>query len=67
MVLKGWMSEAERAKQKFPKVAARPPGNRLAGQYYVEVEGRFLLDDVPSRSRTELRGVLEEIRGQGRN
>jgi hypothetical protein len=42
-------------------------GNRLAGQYYVEVEGRFLMDDVPSRERSELRGVLEEIRGQGRN
>jgi hypothetical protein len=37
-------------------------GNRLAGQYYVEVEGRFLLDDVPSRSRSELRGVLESYR-----
>ena len=39
-------------------------GNRLAGQYYVEVEGRFLLDDVPSRERSELRRLLEEIRGQ---
>jgi hypothetical protein len=42
-------------------------GNRLAGQYYVEVEGRFLLDDVPSRERSELRGVLERIRGQSPN
>ena len=42
-------------------------GNRLAGQYYVEVEGRFLLDDVPSRERSELRRMLQEIRGQGRN
>jgi hypothetical protein len=37
-------------------------GNRLAGQYYVEVEGRFLLDDVPSRERSELRRVLEAYR-----
>jgi hypothetical protein len=42
-------------------------GNRLAGQYYVEVEGKFLLDDVPSQERSELRRVLEGIRGQGRN
>jgi hypothetical protein len=42
-------------------------GNRLAGQYYVEVEGGFLMDDVPSAERSELRRVLEEIRGQGRN
>lgn len=37
-------------------------GNRLAGQYYVEVEGRFLLDDVPSPERSELRRVLEGYR-----
>jgi hypothetical protein len=37
-------------------------GNRLVGQYYVEVEGRFVLDDVPGRERSELRGVLEAYR-----
>jgi hypothetical protein len=42
-------------------------GEELAGQYYVEVEGRFLMDDVPSAERSELRQVLERIRGQGRN
>jgi hypothetical protein len=42
-------------------------GHRLAGQYYVEVEGRFLMDDVPSRERSELRRVLEGIRGQSPN
>jgi hypothetical protein len=36
--------------------------DRLAGQYYVEVEGKFLLDDVPSRERSELRRVLEAYR-----
>lgn len=39
-------------------------GNHLAGQYYVEVEGRFLLDDVPSAERSQLRAVLEEIRSK---
>lgn len=37
-------------------------GKHLAGQYYVEVEGKFLMDDVPSRERSELRRVLEAYR-----
>jgi hypothetical protein len=37
-------------------------GHRLAGQYYVEVEGKFLMDDVPSEKRTQLRRVLEAYR-----
>ena len=37
-------------------------GHRLAGQYYVEVEGKFLMDDVPSEQRTQLRRVLEAYR-----
>jgi hypothetical protein len=40
-------------------------GEELAGQYYVEVEGRFLMDDVPSAERSELRQVLERIRRSG--
>lgn len=36
----------------------------LAGQFYVEVDGRFLLDDVPSRERTELRRVLQRYRAE---
>jgi hypothetical protein len=36
--------------------------HRLAGQYYVEVEGRFLMDDVPSEKRAQLRRVLEAYR-----
>jgi hypothetical protein len=34
----------------------------LAGQFYVEVDGRFLLDDVPSRERDQLRRVLNKYR-----
>lgn len=34
----------------------------LAGQFYVEVDGKFLLDDVPSRERDELRRVLNKYR-----
>ena len=34
----------------------------LAGQYFVEVEGRYLIDDMPSEVRTSLRRVLEAYR-----
>ncbi len=34
----------------------------LAGQYYVEVDGRFLMDDVPSEARSRLRRVLRSYR-----
>lgn len=34
----------------------------VSGQYYVEVDGRFLMDDVPSPARAELRRVLEDYR-----
>lgn len=34
----------------------------LAGQYYVQIEDRWLIDDVPSASRTRLRQVLERYR-----
>jgi len=37
-------------------------GQRLAGQYYVEVDGKFLLDDVPSATRSDLRRVLQSYR-----
>jgi hypothetical protein len=36
----------------------------LAGQFYVEVDGKFLLDDVPSRERDELRRVLRRYRAE---
>lgn len=35
---------------------------RIAGQYFVEVDGRFLMDDVPNDERTSLRWVLEAYR-----
>ncbi|MSP96820.1 MAG: hypothetical protein EXR29_06235 [Betaproteobacteria bacterium] len=35
---------------------------RYAGQYYVDVEGRVLLDDAPSEARSRLRRILEAIR-----
>lgn len=37
-------------------------GNNLAGQYYVETEGRFLMDDAPGETRSRLRQVLEAYR-----
>ena len=34
----------------------------IAGQYFMEIEGRFLLDDIPSETRMKLRWVLEAYR-----
>lgn len=36
--------------------------DRLVGQYYVDVEGRYLIDDVPSMTRTQLRRLLDAYR-----
>jgi hypothetical protein len=36
--------------------------NHLAGQYFIEVEGKFYVDDVPSDERSRLRHVLEHYR-----
>jgi hypothetical protein len=38
--------------------------NQLAGQYYVEVGGKFRLDDVPNAERTRLQRALESYRTQ---
>lgn len=35
---------------------------RIAGQYFVEVDGSYLIDDVPNEERTRLRWVLEAYR-----
>jgi hypothetical protein len=35
---------------------------RIAGQYFVEIDGRYLVDDVPNDVRTSLRWVLEAYR-----
>jgi len=40
----------------------REGANRIAGQYFVEIDGRYLVDDVPNDSRTGLRWVLEAYR-----
>jgi len=34
----------------------------IAGQYFVEIDGRYLVDDVPNDVRTRLRWVLEAYR-----
>jgi len=36
--------------------------SQLAGQYFVEVDGKYLVDDVPNDTRTSLRWVLEAYR-----
>lgn len=36
--------------------------SHLAGQYFIEVDGRYLLNDVPSPARAQLRRVLEAYR-----
>jgi hypothetical protein len=41
-------------------------GHRLAGQYYIEADGRFLMDDRPGPERLALRQVLAEQRRQAR-
>ena len=37
-------------------------GTWLAPQYFVEIDGRYFLDDVPNDDRTSLRWVLEAYR-----
>ena len=41
-------------------------GEQLAGQYYIESDGRFLMDDRPGPERTVLRQALTERRKQSR-
>lgn len=54
---------AEIAIGRYRLLIWRLRGNgHLAGQYYAETEGRFLMDDVPSDERTRLRRVLEAYR-----
>lgn len=38
--------------------------NHITAYYFVEIEGRLLLDDVPSETRTQLRRVLEDFRAR---
>ena len=39
-------------------------GNQLAGQYYVEADGKFVMDDMPNPERSKLQQVLEAYRKQ---
>ena len=39
-------------------------GNQLAGQYFVELDGRFVMDDVPNEERTKLQRLLDAQRKQ---
>jgi hypothetical protein len=39
-------------------------GNRLAGQYYIEADGKFLMDDRAGPERLALQRVLAEHRKQ---
>jgi hypothetical protein len=41
-------------------------GDRLAGQYYIEADGRFLIDDRPSPERKVLEKVLAQQRKERR-
>ena len=36
--------------------------DHITGQFYIETEGRFLMDDAPSEERTALRRVLDAAR-----
>ena len=36
--------------------------SRIAGQYFAEIDGRYLVDDLPNDARTSLRWVLEAYR-----
>jgi hypothetical protein len=40
----------------------REGATRIAGQFFVEVDGKVLVDDVPNDVRTQLRWVLEAYR-----
>lgn len=41
-------------------------GEQLAGQYYIQSDGRFLMDDRPGPERAALRQVLAQRRKQAR-
>lgn len=40
------------------------PESQVVGQYYIEIEGKFLMDDVPSAERAQLRRVLQSYRSE---
>jgi hypothetical protein len=56
------MAEAAIGKRRLLVWRLGQAGGQLAGQFFVEVDGRFLLDDVPSPERQRLERVLREYR-----
>ena len=56
------MAEAAIGKRRLLVWQLGQAGGQLAGQFFVEVDGRFLLDDVPSPERQRLERVLREYR-----
>jgi hypothetical protein len=42
-------------------------GNHLVGQHYVDVDGKFLLDDEPNAERAQLTRLLEALRNRTTN
>lgn len=56
------MAEAALGKRRLLIWQLGQAGGQLAGQFFVEVDGRFLLDDVPNAQRAELHEVLTEFR-----
>jgi hypothetical protein len=37
-------------------------GHHLAGQYYIEIDGKFVMDDVPNEERSRLQRILTAYR-----
>jgi hypothetical protein len=56
------MAEAAIGKRRLLVWQLGQAGGHLAGQFFVEVDGRFVLDDVPSPERQRLERVLREYR-----
>jgi hypothetical protein len=58
------MAEAAIGKRRLLVWRLDQAGGRLAGQYFVEENGRFVLDDVPHPERAALQQVLGQFRGK---
>jgi hypothetical protein len=56
------MAEAAIGKRRLLVWQLGQAGGQLAGQFFVEVDGRFVLDDVPSPERQRLERVLRDYR-----
>lgn len=56
------MAEAAIGKRRLLVWQLARAGGQLAGQFFVEVDGRFVLDDVPHPQRAQLQKVLSEFR-----